>query len=327
MVIEGLPVGSVFAFLWNVLVSVSFQFVGFLLTYLLHNSHASKYGSRAGLGVTLIQYGFALRDETLPVADDDGAYWGWSDPNVPQDNPATGGTVTRRVASAVVKRAIPLIARVVTVYNNGTASTPETVGTKGPFTTSIDNPNSPTSSLPSSTSSSSFSPNDWLSFMLMTLGWFLLITSFLGYWRVKRWERGVQRSVESTAEREREREPREPSPEDLARNAQVLRNLEQAFGIQWDTARPTPGAAAAAAGSVVSPTTQPISARGTERPPPADGGLFGLSAALSSHPSATVPPTAGGAAGALANPGAQTDAEGVEHTNRHGTRRLFRMAF
>ena len=37
------------------------QMVGFLLTYLLHTSHAARNGSRAGLGVTLIQYAFYLR--------------------------------------------------------------------------------------------------------------------------------------------------------------------------------------------------------------------------------------------------------------------------
>lgn len=61
MVIDSLPTGSLFSFCWNLLVSISFQFVGFLLTYLLHTSHAARLGSRAGLGVTLIQYGFALR--------------------------------------------------------------------------------------------------------------------------------------------------------------------------------------------------------------------------------------------------------------------------
>ena len=61
MIIEGLPTGTLFSFMWNMLVSVSFQFVGFMLTFLLHTTHAAKYGSRAGLGVTLIQYGFALR--------------------------------------------------------------------------------------------------------------------------------------------------------------------------------------------------------------------------------------------------------------------------
>lgn len=43
------------------LISVAFNFLGFVLTYLLHTTHAAKYGSRAGLGITLIQYGWALR--------------------------------------------------------------------------------------------------------------------------------------------------------------------------------------------------------------------------------------------------------------------------
>jgi len=43
------------------MISMSFQLVGFLLTYLLHTTHAAKNGSRAGLGVTLIQYGFYMR--------------------------------------------------------------------------------------------------------------------------------------------------------------------------------------------------------------------------------------------------------------------------
>lgn len=40
---------------------MSFQLVGFLLTYLLHTTHAAKNGSKAGLGITLIQYGFTLK--------------------------------------------------------------------------------------------------------------------------------------------------------------------------------------------------------------------------------------------------------------------------
>ena len=61
MLIDGLPTGTVFSFAWNFLISISFQFVGFMLTYLLHTTHAGKYGSRAGLGVTLIQYGLFSR--------------------------------------------------------------------------------------------------------------------------------------------------------------------------------------------------------------------------------------------------------------------------
>lgn len=72
MIIEGLPSGTLFSFLWNMLVSISFQFVGFLLTFLLHTTHAAKYGSRAGLGVTLIQYGFALRNRLEDVSEGSG---------------------------------------------------------------------------------------------------------------------------------------------------------------------------------------------------------------------------------------------------------------
>ncbi|CDS10187.1 hypothetical protein LRAMOSA02863 [Lichtheimia ramosa] len=61
ILVEGMPVGSLFGFAWNLLVSASFQFVGFLLTYLLHTSHAAKQGSRAGLGITLVQFGFYIR--------------------------------------------------------------------------------------------------------------------------------------------------------------------------------------------------------------------------------------------------------------------------
>lgn len=56
--VNGLPVGSVFSFIWNGMISMSFLFPGFLLTYLLHTTHAAKNGSLAGLGLTLVQYGF-----------------------------------------------------------------------------------------------------------------------------------------------------------------------------------------------------------------------------------------------------------------------------
>jgi len=59
--VEGLPVGSVFSFIWNGMISMSFQLVGFLLTYILHTTHAAKNGSRAGLGITLVQYGFYMK--------------------------------------------------------------------------------------------------------------------------------------------------------------------------------------------------------------------------------------------------------------------------
>ena len=57
MIVDDLPSGSLFAFVMTAFVSYFFQFAGFVLTYLLHTTHAAKYGSRAGLGATLIQFG------------------------------------------------------------------------------------------------------------------------------------------------------------------------------------------------------------------------------------------------------------------------------
>lgn len=61
MIVDDLPTGSILFFIATAFVSYFFQFVGFVLTYLLHTSHAAKYGSRAGLGLTMIQYGFYSR--------------------------------------------------------------------------------------------------------------------------------------------------------------------------------------------------------------------------------------------------------------------------
>ncbi len=62
---------------------MSFQIVGFLLTYLLHTTHAAKNGSRAGLGVTLIQYGFYVKNtsEEIIPGGGEGGETGPSDPD------------------------------------------------------------------------------------------------------------------------------------------------------------------------------------------------------------------------------------------------------
>merc|ERR1712225_86236 len=41
--VDGLPVGSVFSFIWNGMISMSFQLVGFLLTYLLHPTRSQEW--------------------------------------------------------------------------------------------------------------------------------------------------------------------------------------------------------------------------------------------------------------------------------------------
>jgi Protein of unknown function (DUF2370) len=113
MIVDSLPTGSLFSFLWNMLVSISFQFVGFLLTYLLHTTHAARLGSRAGLGVTLIQYGFALRgrlDEPSGNKGDSGGWNGsWPAPSLSESGDSdhhnsalANGTVTEEQANMQV---------------------------------------------------------------------------------------------------------------------------------------------------------------------------------------------------------------------------------
>ncbi|KAF5363649.1 hypothetical protein D9756_000493 [Leucocoprinus leucothites] len=189
MIIDSLPTGSVFSFLWNMLVSVSFQFVGFLLTYLLHTTHAARLGSRAGLGITLIQYGFALRER---LDEETGRQQPWRDNALPPPPFTTGGDSDPFLGD---HRGFN--------FTSPTSSGPipddQTVSWVGDATT------------------------EWLSFFLMTVGWFILLTSLLGFWRVKRWERGILASQrESTA-------AAQPS---APRNLAVVSRIEQVLGLQ-----------------------------------------------------------------------------------------------
>ncbi|KAI0269131.1 hypothetical protein BC834DRAFT_820327 [Gloeopeniophorella convolvens] len=167
MIIDNLPTGSVFSFLWNLLISISFQFVGFLLTYLLHTTHAARFGSRAGLGVTLIQYGFALRSR---LEDDvnSGGWWGVGGPyngGAQDDAPPRPTFETKEQAEEY--------------YRNLNI-------------TMVDG--MPSGTVPGATMDDVYAGDattDWLSFFLMTIGWFILLTSLLSFWRVKRWERNI----------------------------------------------------------------------------------------------------------------------------------------
>lgn len=67
--VQGLPVGNLANFVWNVLVTVAFQLIGFILCYLLHTSHAAKQGTRGGLGITLVMYGYSIIPANLGHSD------------------------------------------------------------------------------------------------------------------------------------------------------------------------------------------------------------------------------------------------------------------
>lgn len=144
--VDGLMVGSLFSFVWNALISMSFQLIGFLLTYLLHTTHAAKHGSRLGLGITLINYGFTMR----------------SVPNTDGPSPGMGGD-------------------------------PNTAG-----------------GVPPDPNEHNFDPNvviggvssrgmyggasDWLSYVLMIAGWFILIRAASDFFRARRQEQLIRNS-------------------------------------------------------------------------------------------------------------------------------------
>jgi len=176
LVIDDLPTGSFLIFCLNIFISFFFQFVGFLLTYLLHTSHAAKFGSRAGLGLTLIQYGFYSRTMNFDESPSDGS----------SGQSTEGSWLPPPTASAAPDPS---------ASDSSTAQS--------------------TADMISSTS------KDWLSFLFMTLGWFLLLSSVIGFWKVKRWEQSIRPS-----------QPSAPlTADDLERDRAVRRNLEEVFGL------------------------------------------------------------------------------------------------
>jgi len=204
MLIDDLPTGSVLVFASTMLVSWFFQLPGFILTYLLHGSHAGRLGSQAGLALTLIQFGFGT---TVMSA---------FSPNSPDDDigtvpyhpahPATGedgGSETDEFPHWGV------------LGNNTT--------TEGEAPTDL---------------RMAYAGHEWISFLLMTIGWFLLLTSMIGYFRVKRFEMSVRAS--------RTRGPPALTAEDMQRDIALRRNLEEVFGIS--AGYESEGAAAAAGG-------------------------------------------------------------------------------
>lgn len=156
-----MPVGSVFSFIWNGMISMSFQVVGFLLTYLLHSTHAAKNGSRAGLGITLIQYGFYLKGSGdtsgngmaaagAAAAKSSDGFAAPPDPNAHNFDPSTVGT-----------------------GNGGDPS-----GGDGGIGSSL----------------SEIASSEWAAYALMIVGWLILIKSVSDFLRARRHEQLVLQS-------------------------------------------------------------------------------------------------------------------------------------
>ena len=122
------------------MISMSFQLVGFLLTYLLHTTHAAKNGSRAGLGLTLVQYGFYMRGGGSRPEGNPGQFSNNSppDPNAHDFDP-----------------------------NNVEGTAPDSGADAG---------------------IGGLSGADWISYVLMIVGWFILIRSVSDFLRARKQE-------------------------------------------------------------------------------------------------------------------------------------------
>ncbi|KAL2829021.1 hypothetical protein BDW59DRAFT_41054 [Aspergillus cavernicola] len=150
--VDGLPVGSIFSFVWNAMISMSFQLVGFLLTYLLHTTHAAKNGSRAGLGLTLVQYGFYMKGGS----DSGGSDGGGSDDYVTPPDPNSHNFDPNNVAESASSGA-----------DGGGGGGVSTITT-----------------------------SEWISYVLMIVGWFVLIRAISDFLRARRHEQLVLQSPE-----------------------------------------------------------------------------------------------------------------------------------
>ena len=148
---DGLPLGSLFSFVWNAIISMSFQLVGFLLTYLLHTTHAAKNGSRAGLGITLVQYGFYMKAMASHTRNDSAPPMSApSDPNSHDFDPSTVSNAVSATATAVDSARVH--------------------GEHG------------------------FAAREYIAYMLMIVGWFILIRAMTDYAKARRHEQLILQS-------------------------------------------------------------------------------------------------------------------------------------
>jgi hypothetical protein len=154
------------------MISLSFQLVGFILTYLLHTTHAAKNGSRAGLGITLIQYGFYMKNtdfSKIPVND---PTWG-----APPPDP----TSTEFDPDQAMGMGMDMVAAATTTAAAAAATATETAA--------ADMSNAVEASL-----GGSIAGSEWLAYALMIVGWFILIRAISDFLKARRHEQLVLQS-------------------------------------------------------------------------------------------------------------------------------------
>jgi hypothetical protein len=165
MIIDDLPTGSLVLFAANTFISFFFQFVGFLMTYIMHTSHAAKYGSRAGLGLTLLQFGWYSKQNAQETINNYESGIGFT---------GDGSDAARFANGTWGEGGMWMHGS-----SNGTVSWPQE---EAPVVTP-------------EMAASYAATRAWIAFLLMAMGWVILVSSIYGFWRVKRWERSVRASA------------------------------------------------------------------------------------------------------------------------------------
>lgn len=117
-----------------------------MLTYLLHTTHAAKNGSRAGLGITLIQFGISTRNRGSELGP------------TPEDLARTNGTINGQDWGLF-----------------GSPARADWDGSTLP-STSLGQTDPPTHQI-------STVANEWISYVLIAIGWFLLLGGLVNYYR------------------------------------------------------------------------------------------------------------------------------------------------
>lgn len=187
--VDGLPVGNMINFIWNLMVSSAFQFVGFLLTYLLHTSHAAKEGSRAGLGITFMSYGYYM------IPDDHFIFSGFQ--SLKDGSGGTSGNIAGSGKGDLSKF------EPVDPNNFDVDSSHSLEGSIDDFRSSINNVDSAAASdVNDSSSGGYFDENNApiFAYGLVALGVFILIKSLLDYHRAKQMEKVILQSPSTTFE-------------------------------------------------------------------------------------------------------------------------------
>ncbi|PVG03623.1 hypothetical protein CPB86DRAFT_810696 [Serendipita vermifera] len=188
--VDSIPAGSIFGFLGAFVVSLFLEWIGFVLAFMLSQSHAGRYGAKAGLGITFIRLGLWFRNRgNGPQANSDpglpGEIW-WPSPDPTDTSP------------------VPAVTRLPSLSNHTTSTVHHSASNSTMLHHGIPHP-------------SQFPLTQWLALFLMTIGWFIFMSSLLGFWRVKRWERSIRASQAETvtpAESEEEEVPNSNPPPD-----------------------------------------------------------------------------------------------------------------